>query len=124
LAYLGFHHVQVAMPPGREAEAVGFYRDVLGLEEVPKPEHLASRGGCWFRGGTVELHLGVEDPFAPARKAHPALLVDDLDALERRLREAAVRVVRDADLEWYRRVYVADPFGNRLELIEATPMLR
>lgn len=112
------------MPPGQDEEAVGFYRDVLGLEEVPKPKHLASRGGCWFRGGKVELHLGVEDPFAPARKAHPALLVDDLDALERRLREAGVAVVRDADLEGYRRVYVADPFGNRLELIEATPMLR
>lgn len=106
------------MPVGREEEAVAFYAGVLGLEVVPKPDGLVGRGGRWFRSGPVELHLGVEDPFVPARKAHPALLVEDLAGLERRLRAAGVEPVADVELEGYRRVYLADPFGNRLELIE------
>jgi catechol 2,3-dioxygenase-like lactoylglutathione lyase family enzyme len=108
------------MPPGREADAVRFYGDVLGLERVPKPENLAARGGCWFRSGRVELHLGVEEPFTPARKAHPALLVEDLDEVERRLVAAGVTLFPDEQLEGHRRIYVSDPFGNRLELVEAT----
>jgi catechol 2,3-dioxygenase-like lactoylglutathione lyase family enzyme len=115
---LGFHHVQVAMPAGREDDAVAFYAGVLGLEEVPKTGELAGRGGAWFRSGSVELHLGVEEGFVPARKAHPALLVDDLAALEERLRGAGVEPIPDVELEGHRRVYVSDPFGNRLELIE------
>jgi catechol 2,3-dioxygenase-like lactoylglutathione lyase family enzyme len=119
MGFLGFHHVQLAMPPGREPDAVAFYRDILGFEEVAKPEHLADRGGCWFRAGPVELHLGVEGTFRPAYKAHPALLVDDLDAVGSRLRGAGVEPMADKELEGHRRFYVADPFGNRLELIEA-----
>lgn len=115
---LGFHHVQLAMPAGRENEAVSFYAGVLGLEEVSKPRELAGRGGAWFRSGAVELHLGVEEGFVPARKAHPALLVDDLAAMEERLRTAGAKLVADVELEGHRRVYVSDPFGNRLELIE------
>jgi catechol 2,3-dioxygenase-like lactoylglutathione lyase family enzyme len=116
--FLGFHHVQLAMPSEREAEAVAFYAGALGLDEVPKPEEMAGRGGRWFRSGAVEIHLGVEDPFVPARKAHPALLVDDLAELEGRLRAAGVEPVADVELQGHRRVHVSDPFGNRLELIE------
>jgi catechol 2,3-dioxygenase-like lactoylglutathione lyase family enzyme len=118
VAFLGFHHVQLAMPAGGEADAVAFYRDVLGFEEVGKPQDLSRRGGCWFRSGRVELHLGVEDPFAPARKAHPAILVDHLEPVQRRLAIAGVETVLDVQLEGFRRFYVTDPFGNRLELIE------
>ena len=114
----GIDHVQLAMPKGREDEARRFYAGVLGLPEQPKPPNLAARGGCWFGTEGIVLHLGVEDGFRPARKAHPALLVEDLTALVRRLDEAGVEVVRDEPLPGYDRVYVADPFGNRIELLE------
>ena len=107
-------HVQVAMPPGGEAEARAFYAGVLGLDEVPKPDALAARGGCWFRGGALELHLGVEDGFVPARKAHPAFGVSDLTALRARLEEAGAPVVDDDLVEGRARLYTADPFGNRI----------
>jgi catechol 2,3-dioxygenase-like lactoylglutathione lyase family enzyme len=114
----GIDHVQLAMPKGREDEARRFYAGVLGLPEQPKPPNLAARGGCWFGTEGIVLHLGVEDGFRPARKAHPALLVEDLPALVRRLDEAGVEVVRDEPLPGHDRVYVADPFGNRIELLE------
>jgi catechol 2,3-dioxygenase-like lactoylglutathione lyase family enzyme len=114
----GIDHVQLAMPAGGEDDARAFYEGLLGLPEQPKPPNLAARGGCWFGAEGVQLHLGVEDGFRPARKAHPALLVDDLPALVRRLREAGVVVVDDEPLPGFDRVYVADPFGNRLELLE------
>jgi catechol 2,3-dioxygenase-like lactoylglutathione lyase family enzyme len=114
---VGIDHVQLAMPTGREAEARAFYVGLLGLAEVPKPPELAKRGGAWFERGPVRLHLGVEADFRPACKAHPALLVRDLPALAARLRVAGVEVVEDA-LEGHDRVYVADPFGNRIELME------
>ncbi|MGI8755593.1 MAG: VOC family protein [Acidimicrobiales bacterium] len=113
-------HVQLAMPPGGEASARGFYRDLLGLPEQAKPPHLATRGGCWFESETVKIHLGVEKDFRSARKAHPALLVVDLSALKRALADAGVELVADEPLEGYDRVYVDDPFGNRLELMEPT----
>jgi catechol 2,3-dioxygenase-like lactoylglutathione lyase family enzyme len=115
---VGFHHVQIAMPAGREEDARRFYRDVLGLEEVAKPAQLASRSGCWFHGGEAELHLGVEEDFRPARKAHPALLVSSLDDVRARLESAGHETVSDTELAGNRRFYTADPFGNRLELIE------
>ena len=114
----GLDHVQLAMPRGDEDRARTFYRDVLGLTEVPKPANLAKRGGVWFQGGSLQLHLGVEDDFRPARKAHPALLVRDLPALVARLRAAGVDLVDDEPLPGYDRVYASDPFGNRLELLE------
>jgi len=114
----GIDHVQLAMPAGGEDEARAFYGALLGLAEQPKPPDLAARGGCWFGSEGVQLHLGVEDGFRPARKAHPALLVDDLPALVRRLRDAGVEVVDDEPLPGFDRVYAADPFGNRLELLE------
>jgi catechol 2,3-dioxygenase-like lactoylglutathione lyase family enzyme len=114
---VGIEHVQLAMPPGREAEAREFYSGLLGIPEVPKPLELARRGGAWFETGAVKIHLGVEADFRPARKAHPALLVRGLPALVERLRESQVDVLED-DLEGYIRVYIADPFGNRIELME------
>jgi catechol 2,3-dioxygenase-like lactoylglutathione lyase family enzyme len=116
MAVTGIDHVQVAAPPGCEAEARAFYGELLGLEELPKPEPLAARGGCWFRAGAQELHVGVEDTFAPARKAHPGLVVDDLDALAERLRAEGIEVADDDSIPGVRRAHTADPFGNRLEL--------
>jgi len=116
---LGIDHVQVAAPAGCEDEARAFYGGLLGLEEIPKPPTLAARGGCWFRAGAQELHVGVEEPFAPARKAHPGLVADDLDALAARLRAAGYVVVPDEAIPGARRFHVADPFGNRLEVRQA-----
>jgi catechol 2,3-dioxygenase-like lactoylglutathione lyase family enzyme len=112
------HHVQLAMPRGREDDARAFYRDVLGFTEQPKPENLARRGGAWFADGDAHLHLGVEDDFRPAKKAHPALLVADLEPLLARCRAGGYDVNTDEPLPGYERAYVADPFGNRIELLE------
>ena len=112
------HHVQLAMPRGREDEARAFYGDILGMTEEPKPENLARRGGVWFAAGEAQVHLGVEDDFRPAKKAHPALLVDDLHAMLARCRAAGCVVLEDEPLPGYDRVYVTDPFGNRIELLE------
>ena len=111
-------HVQLAMPAGRESDARGFYAELLGIPEQPKPPHLAARGGCWFERGALKIHLGVEKDFHPARKAHPAFLVEDLPTLKAKLSEAGFRLVDDEPLEGYDRVYVDDPFGNRIELME------
>jgi catechol 2,3-dioxygenase-like lactoylglutathione lyase family enzyme len=116
---VGVDHVQLAMPRGGEAAAREFYRGIMGLEERPKPPVLAARGGCWFSNDAVTLHLGVEDGFRPARKAHPALVVEDLDALCSSLAAGGHGVEFDAEVPGVRRCYVDDPFGNRLELIEA-----
>ncbi len=110
-------HVQLAMPPGREDEARAFYHGILGIPEKVKPPHLAARGGCWFESGEVKIHLGVEADFRPARKAHPALVVDDLRALAARLEQAGYRIVEDPPLDGGDRFYVDDPFGNRIELM-------
>jgi catechol 2,3-dioxygenase-like lactoylglutathione lyase family enzyme len=115
---IGIHHVQLAMPPGREAEARAFYQAVLGIPEVPKPANLATRGGCWFERGDLKIHLGVEAGFRPARKAHPALIVEDLGGLKASITEAGYTLRSDEDLAGYDRTYVDDPFGNRIELLE------
>jgi catechol 2,3-dioxygenase-like lactoylglutathione lyase family enzyme len=115
---IALEHVQLAMPAGEEASARRFYGEVLGLEEIPKPASLVGRGGAWFRGGTVELHLGVEDDFRPARKAHPALRVRGLSGLIRRCVDAGHPVERAVPVPGIERVYVHDPFGNRIELVE------
>ncbi len=111
-------HVQLAMPRGLEDQARSFYRDVLGLAELAKPPELAKRGGVWFSGGDLHLHLGVEDDFRPARKAHPALLVEGLGELAAICESAGYEITHDANLPGYDRVYVTDPFGNRIELME------
>jgi catechol 2,3-dioxygenase-like lactoylglutathione lyase family enzyme len=114
----GLDHVQLAMPRGAEDQARAFYGAVLGLDEVPKPPNRAARGGVWFSGGTLRLHLGVEDDFRPARKAHPALLVQGLAQLAARCEAHGHAVTRDKPHDGYDNVYVADPFGNRIELME------
>jgi len=105
------------MPAGREAEAQAFYEGVLGIPRVTKPPNLERRGGCWFETEALRVHLGVETSFAPAQKAHPAFLVDDLAALRERLTEAGCEVVDDEPLEGFDRFYTSDPFGNRIELL-------
>jgi len=111
-------HVQIAGPPGCEDDARGFYAGLLGLEEIPKPEPMRASGGVWFRVGEQELHVGIEEPFAPARKAHPGLRVapEELDAIAQRIAEAGAPVDWDERHPGVRRFYTADPFGNRLEV--------
>lgn len=114
-------HVQLAMPAGGEGDAVAFYEGRLGLAQVPKPEPLAGRGGCWFERDDVRIHLGVEEPFTPARKAHPALLVTELRPLVAALEADGVAVSEAEPLAGFDRVHVLDPFGNRVELVEPLP---
>ncbi len=111
-------HVQLAMPEGGEDQARAFYEALLEIPEVAKPPNLAKRGGCWFQTGRLKIHLGVEKDFRPARKAHPALIVDNLASLCVRLAEAGIQTRTDEPLEGYTRVFVDDPFGNRIELME------
>mgnify|MGYP001609747158 CR=1 FL=1 len=114
-------HIQLAMPKGGEAAARAFYDGLLGIPEVPKPENLRARGGCWFEAGALKVHLGVDPEFTPAQKAHPAFIVDGLSALVSRLSNAGYSVVADQPLAGYERRYVSDPFGNRIELMEPIP---
>ena len=116
-SFLSIDHVQLAMPPGEEATARHFYADLLGMREIPKPEPLASRGGCWFASGSVQLHLGVERDFRPARKAHPAVRVGGYAALLAKLEFAGVEIIEADDLADVQRAHIFDPFGNRIELI-------
>ena len=116
---VGLDHVQLAMPPGREDEAEAFYAGLLGFERLPKPAPLATRGGCWFARGTTAVHLGVEEDFRPARKAHPAFVVRDLADLEAALGAAGVQVRPNPDREPGQGAYVDDPFGNRIEFMAA-----
>lgn len=115
---LHLDHVQLAMPAGREADAVAFYEGVLGLSQVPKPAHLAARGGCWFEQGDLKVHLGVDVDFRPAVKAHPAFVVDEVRGLASAVAAAGFSVRDDEPLDGYDRVYVSDPFGNRIELMQ------
>ena len=110
-------HVQLAMPAGREEEAIAFYDGVLGIPQVPKPVHLAARGGCWFERGDLRVHLGVDRDFRPATKAHPAFIVDDVRGIARAVIAAGFEVDDDEPLDGFDRVYVSDPFGNRIELM-------
>jgi catechol 2,3-dioxygenase-like lactoylglutathione lyase family enzyme len=112
------HHVLLACPPGSEAASREFYGGVLGLSEIPKPPALARKGGCWFRGHGIELHLGVEQDFQPARKAHPGLLVPDIDAWAARLQHAGYPVLFDDEFPGMRRFYSQDAHGNRLEFLQ------
>lgn len=119
---LGIDHVQLAAPAGCEAAARRFFGDLLGLEELEKPEPLRSRGGCWFKIGNTQLHIGVEETFLPASKAHPAFAVNEINALFVLLDKAGIICKWDDTLEGIHRFYANDPWGNRLEFTEpATP---
>lgn len=118
MAVLGIDHVQLAMPIGGVEDARAFYTTVLGLREVPKPDGLLKLGGAWFTNGRVELHLGAEENFRAARKAHPALIVDSLDQVLRAARDFGGETAEAQQLPGRRRGFVYDPFGNRIELIE------
>jgi catechol 2,3-dioxygenase-like lactoylglutathione lyase family enzyme len=111
-------HVQLSMPPGEEERGRAFYGGVLGMTEMPKPPVLAARGGAWFASGSVQLHLGVEADFRPAKKAHPAVRVEGIEALAALIESRGVNVHWDDELPGYKRFYVDDPWGNRLELLE------
>ncbi|OEV29740.1 glyoxalase [Streptomyces nanshensis] len=111
-------HVQLAAPPGSEDALRTYYADTLGMTEIPKPPALAPRGGCWFAAGSVVLHLGIEENFRPARKAHPGIRVHGIDDLAARLAESGAPVTWNADLPGHRRFYSQDPVGNRLEFLE------
>jgi catechol 2,3-dioxygenase-like lactoylglutathione lyase family enzyme len=116
---IGIDHVQIGMPAGAEDVARTFYGGILGLREVPKPAALAARGGVWFAGRALAIHLGVEPDFRPAGRAHPALLVDDIGAARARLDAAGVTIEEDAAGLAVRRCYIRDPFGNRIELVDS-----
>jgi catechol 2,3-dioxygenase-like lactoylglutathione lyase family enzyme len=117
--FTAIDHVQLAMPAGGEETARRFYADVLCMTELPKPPELAKRGGCWFQSGTVQVHIGVEDDFRPAKKAHPAFRCRDYAACVAHLRRSGIDVTEVDDIPGVRRCHIHDPFGNRIELIEA-----
>ena len=121
MSITALHHVQLAMPKGGEDAARAFYGGLLGLSEAPKPPILAARGGVWFEKGDVRVHLGVEQDFRPARKAHPAFQVQDVADLLAYLAAKGVPVTHDDNLPGFIRGYVNDPFGNRIELLEPAP---
>jgi catechol 2,3-dioxygenase-like lactoylglutathione lyase family enzyme len=119
MTILSIDHVQIAMPAGEEEKARAFYVNLLGFTEVSKPPELAKRGGAWFESGTTQLHLGVESDFHPARRAHPAFLVDELDPLITIIQTAGYEIdTAQPSLDGYKRAHVFDPFGNRIELME------
>ncbi len=119
MSILSIDHVQIAMPVGQEDLARPFYADVLGFTEIPKPAELAKRGGVWFQSNGVQLHLGVDADFRPARKAHPAFIVSDLDLMIAKVQQAGYETdTSQPPLEGYKRAHVFDPFGNRIELME------
>lgn len=115
--FVAIDHVQLAMPPGREEDARHFYRDLLGMKEIPKPPELAKRGGCWFESGGAQIHLGVESDFRPAKKAHPALRCRNYEGLLQRLCAANAEVHKADDIPGVMRCHVYDCFGNRIELV-------
>ena len=112
-------HIQIAAPKGCESAAREFYGSLLGLAEIEKPASLGGRGGCWFQCGDQQLHIGVESPFQPAKKAHPAFAVSDLAKLRESLQSHAVKITEDDSLPGTRRFFAYDPWGNRLEFLEA-----
>ncbi len=116
---LSIDHVQIAMPAGGEEKARAFYIDILGFREIPKPLELARRGGAWFQSGNVQLHLGVEDGFHPARKAHPAFIVEEIEAVLEKVQLAGYETdTSQPPLDGYKRAHIFDPFGNRIELMQ------
>lgn len=119
MTILSIDHVQLAMPAGEEEKARSFFINLLGFTEIPKLPELAKRGGAWFRSGNVQLHIGVEKDFHPARKAHPAFIVDDLEVIMTKTQQAGYEWDESQPpLDGYKRAHIYDPFGNRIELME------
>lgn len=118
--FQGIDHVQLAAPKGCEEKARYFYGSVLQLKEIPKPENLKRRGGCWFLCGNQEIHIGVEEEFKPAKKAHPGFIVKNLQNLKKVLLENGFEINVEPPIEGRNRLHVNDPFGNRLEFLEYT----
>ena len=118
MTFIGLDHAMLAMPPGGDDQARAFYRDVLGLEEIEKPEPLRAAGGLWLQAGSAQLHLGPEEGFRAGRRAHPALRVDDIDAVAARCSAAGCPVQWDDRYPGVRRFYLHDPFGNRIEILQ------
>ncbi|TSB46140.1 VOC family protein [Alkalicoccobacillus porphyridii] len=112
------HHVQLAAPVGGEEKARRFYKDILGFTEVEKPAQMRANGGCWFEQGSISLHIGIETPFVPAERAHPALYTSHLEDLAERLQQYQIDVEFDTRYEGYKRFYVYDPFRNRIEILQ------
>lgn len=119
-SFKSIDHVQLAAPKGSEDIAKRFFGEILGFQEVEKPEVLKKRGGVWFQFGNYQIHIGIEEPFAPAKKAHPAFQVENLGALKTHLMKHEVNFIVDTDLPGANRIYVNDPFGNRIEILEWT----
>jgi len=117
-SFKAIDHIQLAGPKGCEEDARRFYKEILGFQEVDKPEELKKRGGVWFTYGTVQLHIGIEEPFIPAKKAHPAFEIENIEELINHLRNSGVDVIEDSNLPGAQRMYVTDPMGNRIELLE------
>ncbi|WP_090395951.1 VOC family protein [Natribacillus halophilus] len=122
ILYKGIDHVQLAAPEGCEEKARGFFGDILGMSEIAKPENLARRGGVWFECGTQQLHIGIQKDFQPAKKAHPAFHVENLEHLRENLEHNNIEVKEDEPLKGAQRFYVNDPFGNRLEFLRWNTM--
>ena len=121
MAILSIEHIQIAIPLGSEDRARAFYGGILGFVEVEKPAIMAKRNSIWFRAGSVSLHLGLEPDFHPAKRAHPALVVDGMDQVLTACQSADITVKPDVSFNGFRRVHIFDPFGNRLELMERSP---
>ena len=119
MTVLAIEHIQIAMPEGKEDLAREFYGAILGIPEVNKPLQLAGRGGVWFERGSLKVHLGIDPEFTPANKAHPGLLVADIDSLTRSLKSKGYTVTDGSPLPGFRRIFTNDPFGNRIELMQA-----
>lgn len=119
-AFKSIDHVQLAAPKGSKIIAKHFFGEILGFQEVEKPEVLKKRGGVWFQFGNYQIHIGIEEPFAPAKKAHPAFQVENLEALKTHLMKHEVNFIVDTDLPGADRIYVNDPFGNRIEILDWT----
>ena len=111
-------HIQLAAPKGSEGMARNFYKDILGFMEVEKPDELKKRGGVWFSFGNYQIHVGIEEPFTPAKKAHPAFEVENIEALEQNLSKNDIHIIKDDNLPGAKRFYLHDPFGNRIEVLE------
>ncbi|WP_310620494.1 VOC family protein [Flexibacterium corallicola] len=118
MSIIGLDHIQIAMPKGEEEKTRHFYGQTLGFEEVDKPAEIRGRGGAWFQAGPVNLHVGVQEDFVPARKAHPGFLVESLSDMEAKLEAGGYEFAHEKQIKGYRRLFTEDPFGNRIELME------